>query len=215
MKIVVTRPEGRGEEFVRRLSPLGHEVVCCPLVRTERVGPERIDVSPYDWVVLTSRTAVDELALRAIPPWPRVAAVGPGTAAALRLHGLEPAVVASVSTQEGLLAALPRPAGRVLFAGAEDARELLARELRADVVPLYRTEELRPEHFPPADLVVLASPSAARAYAAAAVGAPAVSIGPQTTEAARRAGVAVVAEAVSHDIDGLLDAVRRASLLPR
>ncbi len=39
---------------------------------------------------------------------------------------------------------LPRPAGRVLFAGAEGARRLLVDELGADFVPLYRTRELEP-----------------------------------------------------------------------
>ena len=51
-----------------------------------------------------------------------------------------------------------------------------------DVVPLYRTVELRPERFPAADLVVLASASAARAYAALGAPAPAVSIGPRDLE---------------------------------
>ena len=50
-----------------------------------------------------------------------------------------------VSTQEGLLAEFPRPAGRVLFAGAEGARRLLVNELEADFVALYRTRELTPE----------------------------------------------------------------------
>ena len=68
-----------------------------------------------------------------------------GTAEALREHGVEPDLVAAVSTQEGLAAELPRPAGRVLFAGAEDARDVLVRELGADFVALYRTVELRPE----------------------------------------------------------------------
>ena len=58
--------------------------------------------------------------------------------------------------------------------------------------PLYRTRELRPERFPDADLVVLASASAARAYAAVGIETPALSIGPQTTAAARAAGVDVV-----------------------
>jgi uroporphyrinogen-III synthase len=38
---------------------------------------------------------------------------------------------------------------------------------------------------------------------------PAVSIGPQTSEAARAAGLEVVAEAETHDLDGLVAAVAR------
>ena len=124
---------------------------------------------------------------------------------------IEPALVPRVSTQEGLLAELPRPAGRVLFAGAERARRLLADELGADFIPLYRTRGLRPEPPPEGDLVVLASSSAAGAFAALRVEIPAVTIGPETTRTAQSAGLNVVAEADPHDLDGLVAAVARAA----
>ena len=140
-----------------------------------------------------------------------MAAIGPGTAAVLRERAIEPAFVPQVSTQEGLLAELPRPAGRVLFAGAERARRLLVDQLGADFVPLYRTRELRPQPPPDGDLVVLASSSAAGAFAALGVHVPAVTIGPETTRTAQGAGLAVVAEADPHDLDGLVAAVARAA----
>jgi uroporphyrinogen-III synthase len=95
----------------------------------------------------------------------------------------------------------------VLFAGAEGARRLIVEELDADFVPLYRTVELQPEEAPEGDLVVLASASAARAYGRTGAGIPAVSIGPETTAAARAAGVEILAEAETHDLDGLVAAV--------
>ena len=116
----------------------------------------------------------------------------------------------AVSTQEGLLAELPRPAGRVLFGGAEGARRLLIDQLGADFVSLYRTKEVLPDSFPDADLVVLASASAARAYGRLGAAAPAVSIGPETTTTATKHGVRVVAEAATHDLHGLVAAVQRA-----
>ncbi len=58
------------------------------------------------------------------------------------------------------------------------------------------------------DLVVLASASAASALGSIQAGIPAVSIGPETTRAARLAGIDVVAEAVAHDLDGLVAAVQ-------
>ena len=79
------------------------------------------------------------------------------------------------------------------------------------VVPLYRTHELRPAEAPRGDLCVLASASAARALGRLAVTLPAVSIGPETTRAARAAGIDVVAEAFTHDTDGLVEAVTRAA----
>jgi uroporphyrinogen III methyltransferase / synthase len=208
MRVVVTRAPGQAEPLASRIVELGHEVVLCPLIRIDRIGGGPVELSAYDWVIVTSPNGAEELMSRAHGRAARVAAIGPGTAAALARTGVVADLVPEVSTQEGLLAELPRPAGRVLFAAAQGARTLVVEELGADFLPLYRVTELRP--VPPAgDLVVLASASAARAFGALGAGLPAVSIGPQTTAAARDAGIRVVAEAQRHDLDGLVDAVAR------
>ena len=62
--------------------------------------------------------------------------------------------------------------------------------------------------------MVLASASAAEAFAALGLELPAVSIGPETTRAAEQAGVSVVAEATRHDLDGLVEAVAAAARRP-
>jgi uroporphyrinogen-III synthase len=207
MRIALTRPEGQNEELASRLRALGHEVVVRPLIAIEPLGDEPIDLDGYDWLIVTSVNAARELKRRGRGRPGRVAAIGRATAEAFGGADLVP----GVSTQEGLIDALPQPAGRVLFAGAERARRLLVEELEADFLPLYRTRELRPERPPDADLTVLASPSAARALAALRLNGPAVSIGPETTAAARERGVHVVEEASTHDLDGLVAAVRRAT----
>jgi uroporphyrinogen-III synthase len=207
VKVVVTRPEGQEEDLVRGLVALRHEVVHCPLIAIEPLGGEPVDVAGYDWVVVTSANGARELRRRMQGTPQRVAAIGAATAEAFGGADLVPAE----STQEGLLAELPRPAGRVLVAAAEGARRLLVEELRADFVPLYRTRELAPAAFPEADLVVLASASAARAYGRLGADVPAVSIGPQTTEAARAAGVDVMREAPTHDVAGLLTVIGSAA----
>ena len=191
----------RAEPLAGRLRGLGHEVVHVPLVRADPLGDEPVDVEGYDWVVVTSVTGARELRRRMRGAPARVAAIGAATAEAFAGADLVP----RVSTQEGLLAELPRPAGRVLFAGAEGARRVLVDELAADFVALYRTVELRPEP-PAAEVAVLASASAARALGALGVALPAVSIGPQTTSAAHAAGVRIVAEATTHDVEGLVEA---------
>jgi uroporphyrinogen-III synthase len=204
--IVVTRPAGQERELVERLRAAGHTVAHVPLVAIEPLGDEPVDVEGYDWVVLTSANGARELRrrMRGVPA--RVAAIGPATADAF--GGAD--VIAEVSTQEGLLAALPERPGKVLFAGAEGARRLLSEALAADVAVLYRTRELEPRDWPDADLVVLASPSAARAFARIPSSTPAATIGPETTRVARAGGVAVAAEAETSDLDGLLAAVERA-----
>jgi uroporphyrinogen-III synthase len=212
LRVIVTRARGQLEPLATRIEELGLEVVRCPLIELRPTGPDRVEVDGYDWIVVTSPFGASELLRRADGQLPAVAAIGPGTAAALAEGEVEAALVPAVSTQEGLLAELPRPPGRVLFAGAERARPLLAEELGAEVIALYRTTALRPDPLPEGDLVVLASASAAEAFAALGLELPAVSIGPETTRAARSAGIEVVAEAETHDLDGLVEAVRRAAL---
>jgi uroporphyrinogen III methyltransferase/synthase len=207
VRVIVTRPRGQADELVERLRRAGHDVVLCPLVRIEPLGDTPIDASRYEWLVVTSANGARELARRLVGRPSHVAAVGPATSAALEAHGLTVDLVPRTATQEGLLAELPRPAGRVLVAAAEGARRLLVDELGADFVPLYRTVELRPDETPTGDLVVLASGSAARAFAALGLDLPAVSIGPQTTAAANAAGLRVVAEAETQDAEGLVNAI--------
>jgi uroporphyrinogen III methyltransferase/synthase len=206
MKAIVTRPRTQAGPLVEALERAGAEVVECPLIEIERTSDDPVDAAGYDWLIVTSPNGADEIARRGCN-LPRVAAVGPGTAETLRAHGIEPALVPAESTQEGLLRELPRPAGRVLFAAAEGARRRPIDELDADFVPLYRTRLLAPEP-PDGDVVVLASGSAARAYAAIGGVAPAVSIGPETSRIARSVGIRVVAQAATNDLDGLVAAVR-------
>jgi uroporphyrinogen-III synthase len=206
MNVIVTRPRAQAGPLVAALEALGATVVECPLIEIERISDEPVDGSGYDWLVVTSPNGADEVARRG-RNLPAVAAVGPGTAEALRAHGIEPSFVPRESSQEGLLREFPRPSGRVLFAAAEGARRGPVEELGADFVPLYRTRLLQPEP-PDGDVVVLGSGSAARAYAGIGGAAPAVSIGPETTRVARGVGLAVVGEAATHDLDGLVAAVR-------
>jgi uroporphyrinogen III methyltransferase / synthase len=207
-RVAVTRAEGQGDDLRQRLEALGCEPVLWPLIAIEPLGDEPIDPTPYDWVVVTSPNGAGELARRLAAPPLRVAAIGPGTAAALRAHKLEPVLVPRESTQEGLIAELPRPPGRVLLAAAEGARRLLVEELGADFLPLYRTVELAPADAPDVDLVLLASPSAARSLARTSARAvPVVVIGPQTAGAARELGLEIAGEAASHDLDGLVACV--------
>jgi uroporphyrinogen III methyltransferase/synthase len=204
VKVVVTRAAAQADTLVGRLEARGHEVVRCPLIRVDALGDEPLDVSGYDWVVVTSPNGAAELARRLAGRPPRLAAIGPGTADALQEHGLAADLVPRVSTQEGLLAELPP--GRVLLAAAEGARRLLVEQRGADFVALYRTVELRPPP-PEGDVALVTSASAARALARTGARLPVVAIGPQTAAEARAHGLEVVAVAASHDLDGLLEAV--------
>ena len=213
MRVIVTRPQAQAEPLLNALRAEGFEPIACPVIATETIDDGPIDVTGYDWVIVTSANGAAELRARHIGVIPRVAAVGELTAAALEAQGIAVELVPTLASQEGLLAELPRPVGRALFIGAEGARRLLADELPADFRAVYRTIELTPAP-PDGDLVLLASPSAATAWAKLGSTLPAITIGPQTTAAALDAGLTVVAEADTQNVAGLVDsaAAWRASL---
>jgi uroporphyrinogen-III synthase len=204
MRVIVTRPQGQAGPLVAALTARGFEPLLCPLTEPEPIDDGPIDVAGYDWVIVTSANGAAQLADRHRGRLPKVAAVGDATAAALAEHGIRADFIPTEASQEGLLAELPRPAGRALFVGAEGARPLLAEQLPADFRAVYRTVELAPA-VPEGDVVLLASPSAARAWARLGASVPAISIGPQTTAAARAEGIVVVAEAKTRDAIGLVD----------
>ncbi len=191
----------------------------------------------FGWVMFTSQNAVrvfwnelramgrDARALAGV----KVAAVGPATADALLEHGIVVDVSPDRFVAEGLLEAL---AGRrdvrgvrMLYAAAEGARETLHEGLETlgavvERVTLYRSvpdapgaDELKARLTNGGvDLVTFTSASSVRAFvdavgADAARRAPAASIGPVTSAAAREAGLEVVVEASESTIPGLADAI--------
>ena len=211
MRVIVTRPRAQAGPLADALRAAGFEPVVCPLVELEPIDDGPIEVTGYDWVVVTSANGAEQLARRHRGHLPRVAAIGGATAGALASLGIEVDFVPTTPSQEGLVEEFPRPTGRVLFVGAEEARSLIVAELDADVRAVYRTRRLEPDPPPEGDLAVLASPSAADALAALGLDLPVVTIGPQTTAAARRHGAHVVAQARTQDVAGLVAAVRDAA----
>jgi len=208
MRVIVTRPRTQAEPLLTALRAEGFEPVACPVIETETIDDGPVDVSGYDWVIVTSANGAAELDARRTGELPLVAAIGESTAAALAARGIAVDFVPSLASQEGLLAELPRPVGRALFVGAERSRRLLVDELPADFRAVYRTVELAPSP-PDGELVLLASPSAAQAWTKLGSTVPAITIGPQTTAAALAAGLTVVAEAGTQDVAGLVDSAAR------
>ena len=226
-RIVVTRARAQASGLVERLRDLGAEVDECAVIRIEPLKGDAIDARAYGLVCVTSpnaprllleRCGGDARALAGVT----VAAIGPGTAAALREVGLIADVVAERFVAEGLLEALPGDLGgvRALVARAEEARDTLPQGLRAagaevDVVPLYRTVAAAPRHperMLTADAVAFTASSTVTRFAEALAGRDlsrvrGVSIGPVTSATARELGVGVIAEAAEHDLDGLVRAL--------
>lgn len=228
--VVVTRASAQAGGLAGRLRGLGANVIEAPAIRIEPVEVTLPDLAGFDLLCLTSPNAVERLFdlvrdARQLAG-PRVAVVGPGTAAALRRHGVEPDVMPERFVAEGLLEALDGlEVRRALIAGAKGARDVLPDGLRArgahvEVLATYQTiaapldDEARAAALA-ADYVTFASGSAARRFLQAAGGSlphdgpRVVSIGPQTSEALREFGIEPHVEAEVHTPDGLVDALLR------
>jgi uroporphyrinogen III methyltransferase/synthase len=231
--VAVTRARAQASRLANRLRELGARVIEAPTIRIVPLAGEAPDLSLYDLVCLTSpngvrllfeRLAAAGLDARGLAST-TVAAIGPGTAAALRARGVAPDVVPERSVAEALVEALrDLSVGRALVARAKEARDVLPDALRqrgaqVDVVALYETvaEPLDDAALAAArdsDYITFTSSSTVRSFIAAAGGEPAlsartriVSIGPVTTATLREHGLEPHVEASSHDIDGLVDAL--------
>ncbi len=227
--IVVTRARAQASALARRLRGLGAAVVEAPAIRIEPLAAELPDPSGYDLLVLTSPNGVARLLelvrdARTLAG-PRIAAIGPGTARALRERGIAADLVPDRAVGEGLVDALRDvPVRRALIARAQDARDVVVDALRergaqVDVVSLYRTV---PEPLPDdaraaalaADWATFTSASSVRSFLDAAGGAPALrdgprlaSIGPVTSTVLRQAGLEPDLEADEHTPSGLVAAL--------
>jgi uroporphyrinogen III methyltransferase/synthase len=153
-RIVVTRARAQASDLVQRLTMLGAEVVCVPVIRIEPLPDQTLlrralaSLATYDWVVFTSANAADVACTEpAAFAGTRVAAIGPATAAALDRLGVRVALVPQPHVAEALVAALVARGvvgKRILVPSAERARPVLGDGLRAagavvDVIPVYRT----------------------------------------------------------------------------
>jgi uroporphyrinogen III methyltransferase/synthase len=224
--VVVTRARAQASALAERLRALGARVVEAPAIRIEPLAAQLPDLGGVDLVCVTSSNGARRLLeiardARALAG-PAIAAIGPGTADALRAGGIEADIVPPRAVAESLVDAL---AGlelrRALIVRAEVARDVLPEALRErgieiEILPVYRTvpaplEGPAREAARAAGYVTFTSASAVRFYLGAA-GAPAavqriVSIGPITSDALRERGLEPHVEAQEHTPEGLIAAL--------
>jgi uroporphyrinogen III methyltransferase/synthase len=201
----------------------------------------------YDWVAFTSANAVSETVREVVRQGlnarafgaVKVAAVGPGTAAALAAHGVHADLGPKEFRGEGLAQAMLKelaPGSRVLVPRAKEAREVLPNALRAagmqvEVVTAYETRKPPPETVArlmallekgSLDAVMFTSGSTVdnlcdllgeRAESLLAR-VTVASIGPVTTAAAERRGVRVDATASEATVLGLVLALEARFVRP-
>ncbi|MFV0522893.1 MAG: uroporphyrinogen-III synthase [Acidimicrobiales bacterium] len=234
--VVVARPPELARAIVAELSDLGATAVALGLQRPAPPaddGPLRralAGLGGAEWLVVTSANGVGAVAPLLDPSvlgpaGPRVAVVGPATAAAARAAGWTVDLVPPVATGADLAAAFPDPAAsaRVVAPLAEAAGDDLAVGLtaagyRVERVVAYRMVPVDP---PPAALAALAAADAVIATAPSVLdrllavaandlsrpdGPILVCIGPTTAARAAARGLRRVVTATDHHRAGLVTA---------
>jgi uroporphyrinogen III methyltransferase/synthase len=227
--VAVTRARAQASSLAAQLRALGARAIEAPAIRVVPRNDELPALGEFDLVCLTSPNGVELLFERLAARGEDaralagavVAAIGPGTARALRERGVIADVVPERFVAEGLVDALAGVEfSRVLIARAAQARDVLPEALRergasVEVVSLYETvaEPLDPAVVPAiaqADYLTFTSSSTVRFFLSSAQPGPdtrIVSIGPVTSATLRDHGLEVSVEAERHDIDGLVEAI--------
>ncbi len=139
LSVLVTRPQGLGEDLVKTIEARGGQAVFLPAISIEPVQPDTSELADLATMpagglaIFASRNAVAWGARFLPQPRPRVAAIGPSTASALAELGLSPDIRPTGYTTEDLLE-LPELANlagvRVFIIRGEGGREALAAGLK-------------------------------------------------------------------------------------
>ncbi len=245
-RIVVTRPRAQADGFLDGLRVSGFEPICLPVIEIRPVD-ENVELDgalarldQYEWVVFTSVNGV-EVVLSRLPAdakLPRVAAIGPKTAKALRDRGVTPQFVPDEYVAESILPGLGDVRGKkVLLPRAEIARKALPEAIRAaggaaDEIAVYRTLPAEPDAAglqalkQGVDWLTFTSPSTVENFVVLVrqagldplrlPGRPRVAcIGPITERAAREAGFQVTLVAAEYTAEGLIQALKAAAAAGR
>lgn len=237
--VAVTRARPQASELVAALRAAGADTVEVPVIevhdpadggRSLRDGLRELRDGRYDWLVVSSpngaRRVLAELRDARDLAGVQIAAIGPGTAAALAAGNVVADLVPERFVAESLVEAFPpasdsRGSGRALLARAAVARDVLPEGLRdlgweVDVVEAYRTEaaalgEDEREAVERADVVTFTSSSTVDRFLDALgerrLPSTVACIGPVTAATARARGLDVHIEATVHTIEGLVDAL--------
>jgi uroporphyrinogen III methyltransferase/synthase len=246
-RILITRSREQSKKMSEKISDQGGEPVIFPTIRIQppddftAIDDAIARIGTFDWVVFTSVNGVEKFFerffqlkddIRAMTG-PRIAAIGPVTAAAIRRLGLKVDLLAKEFVAEGLLDVLSESdvrGKRFLIPRAEKAREILPEGLtkmggEVEVVAVYKTglppdadikkvrkmleeKELDAVTFTSSSTVThLVEMLKSSNLPGLLDGVVLASIGPVTSSTLKERGLPVHVEADEYTIDGLLEAL--------
>jgi uroporphyrinogen-III synthase len=239
-RILVTRPRAQAESLVDGLKAGGFDPIYFPVIeiRPFEDNPELDEalnnINKYAWVVFTSVNGVEVVSekMKQYSPLPRVAAIGPKTAAALKAHSVTPDFVPEEYVAEEILPGLGDLHGKwVLLPRAEIARKALPEAITAaggmvHEIAVYQTlpASLDLEGFAAlrsgVDVITFTSPSIVHNFLVLVrqngvdpfnlPGHPVfVCIGPITERAARQEGFTNLVAAKEYTAEGLIDVIKK------
>ncbi len=222
--MAVTRPEKDFAEVAEALGKTGAVPVSVPAIVIDYSSNAELTnalarVGEFDWAIFTSKNVV-EAVFRTTDTisGPRVAAVGPRTAAELEARRVKVDLIPDEHTAEGLLGAMENVDGlRILLPQSAIADPtlrtgLISKGAHVTAVTAYHTRSVGVDRslLGKADVILFSSPSAVES-AVNGGGVPEhakiVCVGPTTTRAAAELGLKIHATARDHSAESLAQAI--------
>ena len=224
-RIIITRPEGRGDELALKLRDLGAEVILMPTIKTKIIHGSLDDVklSGYDWIGFTSVTGVNALFellsetgrdIREIGN-AKISAIGSATKDALNLHGLKVDYMPEIFDGFHMAEGLSKFGGKILMFRSENGTPeinsvFMKYGIEAENICIYRTDYVKLCKVPElADIIIFTSSSTVKGFCAnteALREATALCIGKQTAEEAMKSGFTRIKVAEQAVTKSLLEA---------
>ena len=238
LRVVITRAREQASELAVKLAAAGAIPIELPVIELrEPADWSEVDaavarIDSYDWILFTSANAVRFLATR-MPACvsnirAKVCCIGPKTRSVAEEHGWNVTLVPEAYVAESVadaFAQVPLQGQCIFLPRAAVARDLVPQALRdrgakLDIVEVYRNAVPADAQANAArvfsdkpDWIAFTSSSTVKNLLAVVEreklqGIRIASIGPATTETARRHGLHVDSEASPHTLDGLIEAIR-------
>ncbi len=240
-KIVVTRTREQAGDLSKRLMNLGADVIELPTIRIELPDDREgfaegvTHAHEYDWLVFTSPNGVEKFFDAFFATYddarslgnPKIAAIGPGTAAKIREYRIGVDLLPEKFVAEGLIDAFKKinvENQTMLWVKAAESRDVIYDGLMklgaiVDECIAYRTVAETDDYTGAqakflengADMVTFTSSSTAEHFFELGLDWPedcvAASIGPVTSSTLSQLGHKPAIEASPHDIPGLVKAI--------